>query len=350
MWNIAVAIAACCAVHCVSDCVAVQGQALQRYERSEVHMGTTCTLIFYADSEAAANQGAQAAFSRIKQLDHQLSNYRETSEISQLARKSNTAHKHGHLAPIPVASDLWQVLLASQELSRTSDGAFDVTVGPLTRQWRRARRRKQLPPSADLQAALAAVGYKKLLLDSSGQSAMLTTPNMEIDLGGIAKGYVADAALQVLVQHKITRAMVDTGGDIALADPPPGKHGWRIVSLPQGKQQGDDVAVLNLANCGIATSGDLWQFVEVDGKRYSHIVDPRTGLGLTNRVAVSVVTKSAMLADGLASTLCVLGPEKGFKLLSKYPETAVYFQTVSPADGRIVTQASTSFDALPRAE
>ena len=279
-----------------------------RFEYSQPHMGTLFHLRFYADDKKSADQTAAAAYARIAELNQVMSDYDADSELSQLSRSSPTD------TSAPVSNDLWQVLLTSQQLSAASDGAFDVTVGPYTRLWRRARRRTEYPKESRLMAAAVAVGYRHLVVDAEKPRVQLTQPNMRFDLGGIGKGYAIDAALTTLKEHGITRALVDGGGDLAVSDPPPGRAGWRIGIAPL-EEGGEPSRYLSLKNCGIATSGDLWQHVVIDGSRYSHIIDPRTGVPLTLPSSVTVIASNCTLADGLASAVSVLGPDDGIELV-----------------------------------
>ncbi len=271
-------------------------------------MGVSFTIVLYAPDASTANRCFRAGFDRIEQLNRIFSDYDSTSEIGRLGSASPTKE------PVRVSDDLWRVLRDAQALAERSGGAFDVTVGPLTKLWRRAQRRKEVPSPARLAEALAAVGTEHLRLDPQGQTVELMRPGMRLDLGGIAKGYAADAALAEIRQRGVRRALVNASGDIALGDPPPDKPGWTIGVAPLDARAPPSRKLL-LANCGIATSGDAWQSVEIGGRRYSHILDPHTGLGLTQRSSVTVVASDCMTADGLASAVSVLGPVKGLALI-----------------------------------
>jgi thiamine biosynthesis lipoprotein len=222
---------------------------LQLFEQSERHMGTAVTIKLYANDEAAANRAFFAAFQRVGQLDRTLSDYNETSELFRLSAAAPTA------AAVPVSDDLWRVLFAAQAMAKTSDGAFDVTVGPLTKLWRRARRQKELPSTERLTEARAAVGVDAMQLNPTTQSVSLLRPNMRLDLGGIGQGYAADEALAVLKRMGITRATVDVSGDIAYGDPPPNETGWKTGIAPLDANAPPST-VLTLSNCAISTSGD----------------------------------------------------------------------------------------------
>ena len=284
----------------------------ERFEFAQVQMGVDFRFTLYADDRAAATDAAAAAFARIEQINSRHSNYLPDSELTRLCRTAGTGQD------VPLSDDLFRVLNASQELARKTNGAFDVTVGPYTKLWRRARRRKQLPSPAQLDQAQKAVGFQHLQLDACQRTATLLRPDMRIDLGGIAKGYAADEALKLLEQHGVTRALVDGSGDIAVGQAPPGRRGWRIAISALDRAHSSR-RVLLLTNAAVATSGDAWQHVIIDGQRYSHIVDPQTGLGLTSPRSVTVVADRGMRADSLASALSVLEPAKGLKLIQSLP-------------------------------
>jgi len=204
-------------------------------------------------------------------------------------------------------------------------------MAPVVQLWRRARRTVQLPDPARLAAARQLVGIRHLTLDA-GQSprlrAGLARPGMRIDLGGIAKGYAAQEALGELARQGVPRALVAIGGDIAVGEPPPGENGWRIDVAPLAGQKGPLAGTkwkpelqLSLRNAAVSTSGDAEQAVVINGVRYSHIVDPRTGIGLRGQRSVTVVAGHGATADALATTLCILGPEKSMKLVARLVKT-----------------------------
>jgi FAD:protein FMN transferase len=286
------------------------GQRLQRFRELRPGMGSTFEIILYAPDEQTARRGFDAAFARIEQLNGVFSDYDSQSEAGRLSHASPMSEA------VPVSDEMFAVLDYSARLSRATDGAFDITVGPISRLWRRARRQRQLPAAERLQQTLASVGYQHVELDAAGRKARLTAPGMRLDFGGVAVGFAVDEALQVLKQLGLTRVLVNGSGDMALGDPPPGESGWRIGVAPLEPNQPPS-RLLRLAHCGVSTSGDAWQYVEIDGRRYSHIVDPRTGLGLTTRSSVTVIAADGMAADGLATAVSVLAPERGLELIER---------------------------------
>lgn len=285
---------------------------LQRFFAKQRHMGVDFKITLYSTSETFANHAFQLAYQRISQLDKTLTHYGGDSELLQLCASSP------HTQPVHVSHDLWCVLKQALRVSHESHGAFDVTVGPLTKLWRRARRNQQLPETAQLEAARKAVGYWLIELDCSQPAVRLTQPGMLLDLSAVAKGYAADQALVTMKKNGVTCAAVDAGGDLALGQPPPGHSGWR-VALPSPNDKIGAKWMLEIAQCGIATSGDRFQLIELDGRRYSHILDPRSGKPLEKRHQVTVIAKNCARADSLASALCVLDLHRGMRLLNRLP-------------------------------
>jgi thiamine biosynthesis lipoprotein len=293
------------ALSLTTPAAAPPAQSLRRFTFSERHMGTRFEVIVYARDPARARRAAQDAFTRVAALNAIMSDYDKASELMRLCAKA------GGLA-VKVSEDLFVVLQRAEDVARRSGGAFDVTVGPVVRLWRRARKTQRLPDPDKLAAARALVGYRNVVLDARARSVRLLKPGMQLDLGGIAKGYAADQALAVLKKHGLPRALVAAGGDIAVGDPPPGKVGWTIAIAPL---PGEKPRQLLLANSAVSTSGDAEQFMEIDGKRYSHIVDPRTGIGLVGRMSATVVAPTGVQADSLTKVVAVLGPERGFSII-----------------------------------
>ncbi len=251
-------------------------------------MGTQFRVLVYASDRNAAEHAVTAAFARGQALNRAMSDYLEDSELNRLCRAQR----------MRVSEDLFRVLEYSQRVAKDSQGAFDVTLGPMIRLWREARRRSVLPSAVEIDAARARCGFRKLTLRKSTREVRLARADMQLDLGGIAKGYTADAMLRVLRGAGFPAALVAGSGDLAIGDPPPGKAGWRIELGATGE-------VRELRNCGVSTSGDESQFVVIGGVRYSHIVDPRTGVGLKNQPVVTVIAPSATESDALATAASV---------------------------------------------
>lgn len=295
-------------------------------------MGTTFRIVLYAADAATAKKAADAAFARVAEIDNCMSDYKQTSELMLLCKAFATEVGE----PRKVSDDLFFVLSKAEELSKRSDGAFDVTVGPVVQLWRHARRTQELPDPKEFAAARAKVGYQKVKLDAAKKTVQLTTPGMQLDLGGIAKGFAADEALKLLnTKFGIKSALVGAYGDIACSDPPPGKEFWTVDIAPIAKSQ--KPRTLHLANAAVSTSGDLEQFVVIGGVRYSHVLDPKTGLGLTGRRSVTVIAPNGTTADSMTKAVSVLPPEQALKLVEGVPGAAAYIVILDKDEKPVVT-------------
>lgn len=295
----------------------IAGAGLKKFQFQSAHMGTMFYITLYASNNTQASEAAEAAFTRVARLEEVLSDYQADSELSML-REAPVGQ------PVTVSYDLFQVMWRAHELSELSDGAYDATIGPYVRLWRFSRKRKELPSISELAAARDAVGYRHLLLNPAKQELTLKVPNMRLDVGGIAKGYAADAALEILRSRGIDRAFVAASGDIAIGSAPPGEPGWRIAVSCIDSTSNALPRRLCLANAGVSTSGDVEQFVEIGGVRYAHIVSPWTGLGLTNRIQATLVSRNATTTDALATAVCILGVEKGMAMIRRVPGTEAF--------------------------
>jgi FAD:protein FMN transferase len=282
----------------------VQPPVFEKYQFESPQMGIPFRLVLHTDlDKAQVAVAASAVWRRISDLNAVLSNYETDSELSRLGYHS------GQGKWTEVSDDFWDVITEAQRLSVISEGAFDFTLGPATALWRKVRREKRLPSHEILSSMMNRTGWQRLVLNPENQSVCLTGSGMRLDPGGIAKGFALDEGMKVLESFGITRALLSGGGDIVVLDAPLGTDGWQI-RLADFQQGTDPTDIIELSRSAIATSGDLFQFVEIEGRRYSHILDPKTGIGLTRRMLVSVIAPTGMEADSLATTLSVLGPEK----------------------------------------
>jgi thiamine biosynthesis lipoprotein len=268
---------------------------LERREFTRLCMGVQCRITLYASDESNAEAAAAEAFREVSRLEQIMSDYRPSSEVSKLCARAGEG-------PVQVSQELFEVLEVSRRVSKASGGAFDVTVGPLVALWREARQTGQMPDTAALARAKHLVGWELIELDGETRCVTLGRPGMKLDLGGIGKGYAAARAVGVLRSRGMPRCLVALAGDIAAGDAPPGAKGWRIGVVGGGE--------MHLANASVSTSGDSEQFVEIGGVRYSHIVDPRTGLGVVGGPsAVTVWGRDGALVDAVASAVCVTGDD-----------------------------------------
>lgn len=314
--------------------VHAQEPNLKRMEEARKCMGTTLRVVIHAPSELAGRKALERAFARAEELNGILSDYQDSSELMRLCAKAGGP-------PVGVSRELFSILESAQELSRLTDGAFDATIGPVTRLWRLARKSKRLPDPADLTAARALVGYRMMELNPAGKSVKLAKAGMRIDLGGIAKGFTADEILDQLRRENLPRSLVALGGDVTCGDPPPGGNGWQVAIIPIPGSTGK-TPTLTLHNQSISTSGDLEQFLEIGGRRYSHIVDARTGIGSTNQAMATVIAPRGIDADRLTKVGLLLPWERALGLVTRRPET--HLRVVEPdGAGGTVTRADPGF-------
>ena len=293
-------------------CMAQSGTAQGlRFRFTQPKMGSPFHLVLYAGDSAAAKQKANEAFALIDSLNKIFSDYDSTSELMQL---SATGGKDSF---VPVSTLLYDVLVQSKRAAEKSGGTFDITIGPLSRLWRQARRQKDFPSARAVQAAKAKTGMHHIIIDTATKKVKLLQAGMQLDLGGIGKGYIAQAVVDYLKGAGITQVLADAGGDIACGDAPPGKKGWTVAINIPGEKNKLLPKPLLLANSAVATSGDVYQYTEHKGKRYGHIIDPRTGYGVTFQRNVTVIAPNGATADWLATACSILPVGKAKKLARK---------------------------------
>jgi len=290
--------------------------SVERYEYSAPSMGTVLKIAVYSPSEQHAQAAIDAGLTEIDRLIPVLNNYDPDSEISRLVT-------HGR-DPVPLSHDLNAVLQHAKRWHELSQGAFDITIGPLTRIWSQARRERKLPSDESLNVARSRSGWQHVgSLEASSANAgalsvALLLDAMRIDVSGIATGYIIDRAFEAIRKTGIESLLIDVGGDIRVGQAPPGSKGWKIDIAGLGK----DSPLLTqriLEHCAITTSGDLNQFVEIDGVRYSHLIDPATGWPVPRRQSATAVAPLAIDADAGATALCVLGMVQASKFFDSLP-------------------------------
>ncbi|HEX2532404.1 MAG TPA: FAD:protein FMN transferase [Chitinophagaceae bacterium] len=297
-----------CALSC---CILLQAQE-KRFTFTRPKMGAPFTIVLYAADEARAAALAGLAFARVDSFVSVLSDYDPGSEVNRLCATAGTGRY------VPVSPLLWQVLAESRKAWNDSRGLFDVTAGPVTRLWRAARKAQRLPDPDEVAAALGRTGMEKLKLDRANQSVQLTVSGMQLDFGGIGQGLIAGEVIRLLQDSGIASALVNATGDIVCSGPPPGKEGWSVaINLP-GEADRAWSPTLVLKNGAVTTSGDVFQYLEHNGVRYGHIVDPRTGYGVTHRRNVTVRARRGTDADWLATACSLLPLRQARKLARKY--------------------------------
>ncbi len=298
-------------------------------------MGSPFTISIFANDSAKAAQAAESAFHCADSLNAIFSDYIDSSELNRLNATS------GENRYVPVSAALFDILQYSLAAAKISGGSFDISMGPVVKLWRKARKEKVMPDRDSLKNAMNKVGYQYIHLNMNQRSVWLEKKGMLLDLGGLGKGYVAQAALHVIQSKGFKSAMVNAGGNLAIGEASPGRKGWRIgITVPEEK---DDLMprLLLLKNTSVATSGDIYQHLDINGKRYSHIIDPKTGLGITSQRNVTVIAKDGAISDWLATACSILSEKKSFKLIKKFPGAALLISEIK--DGKLIKKSSPNF-------
>lgn len=277
-------------------------QELLRLEESADAMGTTFGVTVYGTDRDRMTSAVEAAFEEVNRLERLLSNYRPDSEWSKVNRKAAEG-------PVKVSAELYSLLERCLEVSRASEGAFDISVGPLMKVWGFYRGTGRLPAKGEIAAALAKTGYKHVMLDPKEQTVRFTREGVELDPGGIGKGYAVDKMVEVLKENGITSALITAGGSsIYGLGTPNNDVGWE-VKIRDPKHPDRTVEQVYLRNQSMSTSGSYEKFFEAEGKVYSHIMDPRTGYPAKGMLAVSVVSDKTLDSEAWTKPFFVNGRE-----------------------------------------
>ena len=297
-------------------------------------MGSPLNITLYDIDSIKANQIATEAYKIADSLNLIYSDYLENSELNLLSKKSGTNEF------IKVSPALWDILNMSIKASKQSKGAYDITVGSIVKLWRKARKEKVLPESTMLKNTLQSVGYQFIILDSATRLVKLSQPNTQLDLGGIAKGYVAQVIVDFCVNKGIKKVLVDAGGDLAMASQD--NKPWKIgVTVPNSEELIPRYLILQ--NQAVATSGNMYQYVEINGKKYSHIMNPHTGLGVTHQRNVTVIAPNGATADWLATACSVLSVKKALKLIKSMHNCELLMAEIQK--GKLKMWQSAGFEA-----
>lgn len=291
---------------------------LIRYEDSRVSMACTYTIVVYGKELAQLRQIVNDALDEVDRIDRLMSHYKKESQLSRV-------NQQAAYLPVEIDSELFDFLAECLRYSRQSDGAFDITVGPLMKAWGFFRGEGRMPKKSELAAALSNVGYRKVILDKQEMTVRFEKAGVELDLGGIAKGYAVDRVVKLLRDRGIERALVSAGGSTIYGlGSPPDSSGWEI-QLQDPVDQRKFVGTINLNNRALSVSGSYEKFFEMNGVRYSHIMDPRTGMPVQGVLSVLVITQTGTAGDALDNVFYVLGVENSGKLLESLADTEVRF-------------------------
>lgn len=270
------------------------------YERSFYSMGSTVELKFYSPSEELFHRVVDACVERTKEIDRLFSNYRDDSVLAEVNRNAG-------VGPVSVPGEFLRLVRTSIRYSELTEGAFDITIGSLFELWRAETRAGRLPARSRIRDALGCTGFRKIKIDEVKSQVFLEGGCVRLDFGAIGKGYAVDEMVRVARESGITRGLVNFGGNIYAMNPPAGRKFWNVGVRKPGSGS-EIISKLDLVNKGVATSGDYERYFEHSGKRYSHIIDPRTGWPAEDVTSVVAVSRTAAEADVFSTAVSVLGP------------------------------------------
>lgn len=292
-------------------------------------MGTFARIVAVAMDREKADKCIEAGFEQLEMVDNSMSDYKPESELGRINREAFEKE-------VEVSDAVFEVLKKSISYSKKSGGAFDVTVGPLVDLFREAKETGIKPTQEQISEVKKKVGFEKLKLDKEKRTIRFLVDGMRIDLGGIAKGYAIDNAINAMQKGGAIGGMVDVGGDIrCFGAPPNGRETW-LIGLQDPSIESEDLSldkyllVLKLNDRAIATSGDYRRFVMVGAEKYSHIIRPAAGESAKELSSVTVISESGIDADAMATAVSVLGAEKGLKLIEKEPKAEAILITAGP--------------------
>lgn len=293
------------------------------FHRSEYIMGTIFDITAAGDDERLLEVTSKKAFDEIKRIEGLMSRYKETSEVTLV-------NKNAGIAPVKVGHELIDVLVEAKRISELSDGAFDVTIGPLTDLWGFDLEKNVVPPTEKIEELRKLVNYRKLNIDEQASTVYLEEKGMMIDVGGIAKGYSVTRAMKVFEDAGLKDIIINAGGNLNLRGDKRGKP-WR-VGIQGPRDESKLLGKLTLTEISVATSGDYQRYFIKDGIRYHHILDPRTGFPAKGLISATVIGRSKTSMDGFSSAVFILGADKGAALLKKTGAEGIMVME----DGRVI--------------
>jgi FAD:protein FMN transferase len=286
-------------------------------------MGSEFAIDLYAPDEETAEQWMQASFEEIDRLEDLLSNYKPTSELSRISREAGKG-------PVVTDPETFAFLERAVELSRRSDGAFDITVGPLMRAWGFFFNKGRIPSSEELAALRVKTGWKHIKLDPAARTVFFDNGGMELDPGGIGKGYAVDRVAALLRGEGVTAALISGGSSsIYGLGSPPGESGWR-VNVPDPVHEGEILSSVMLKDTSLSTSACTEKFFIKNGRRYCHILNPRTERPVEDRLQTTVIVPSATDSDALSTATFVMEPEAAARLVDTFPGAAAVLISGNP--------------------
>jgi len=299
-----VVVVTCVVIAVLLSVIIIQKYRLKPLKQTEMIMGTLVEITVIPGNEKAIRE----AFEALKKVDLLMSTYKEDSEISILNREGKAQ----------VSEETLEVIEDAIKFSNLTDGAFDITCRPLINLWKKAKKEEKVATEEEIEEAISLVGYQRIILE--GNQIRLEKKGMQIDLGGIAKGYAVDKAIEALKKNGIKRALVNAGGDLYALGIDRQREKWQI-GVQDPREEDKIIDIIKVKDKAVATSGDYRRYFTLEGKRFSHIVNPKTGLTVQDvPMSVTIIGPDATTTDALSTGVFVLGPEEGMKLIESLPE------------------------------
>lgn len=307
---------------------------LKRFQFSETKMGSSFNIIFFHTDSAKAISISKECFALVDSINNIFSDYTSASEVGRLASMTRVKDQK-------VSDELFELIVLSKHAWKRSGKTFDITIGALTQLWRKAKKENRFPTDTEVKEAKEQMGFEKLIINEKAKTISFNKQGIRFDFGAIVPGYAAQKVIDLLKSKNIGKALVDASGDIVVSDPPPGKNGWTIaINLPESENEVWDKN-LELKNLAVSTSGDVYRYIIHNRKKYSHIIDPRTGYGVTTQRNVTVIAKDGATADWLATACSILPIRKALKLAKK-EDAALFIATLK--NEKIIIYKSKNFD------
>lgn len=290
---------------------------VKKYQDTRAFMGTPVSITVFAEDVDKATKAISSAYGKIAELEALFSKHNENGDIARL--------NHAQTNKVKVSPTAFELIKKAVEFGQTSKGAFDITVEPILRVWEKAVERNALPSTDELKTAIDLTGYTNIILEPKSHEVGFSKPGMSIDVGGIAKGYIVGEAIETLKSNNISQGLVVAGGDMyVLGNNPERGSNW-LIGIKNPLKPEENIKYIEVSDKAVATSGHYMRFYTVQDKQYSHIVDPRNGWPVQDKIAsVTIVASDGTMADALSTAICVLGPEEGLKLAESLPEVEVF--------------------------
>lgn len=302
----------------------VQSQSI--FKREMGLMGCQFDITVVASSQNEANSYIDMAVEEIQRIETMISSWKPSSQTSAINRNAG-------IKPVKVDDELFQLIKRSIKLSTITDGAFDISFASIDHIWKFNKQETTMPDQAKLLASVEAIGYEHIQLDESKSTVFLSKKGMKIGFGAIGKGYAADKAKKLLIEKGVKGGIINASGDMNTWGKKPDGNAWK-VAITNPMEQTKSYGLFEINNQAVVTSGNYEKYVRINGERYSHIIDPRTGQPTKGILSVSVFAPKAEMADALATSIFVMGVDVGLNLINQLPKVEAI---IVKNDGNLAT-------------